>query len=335
MHRFAGWPFHAILVALPLLCVPHAPGSAQAADTPPQFVRAWGKLGTGPGEFTYPAAIEVNALGNVYVADTGNDRIQVFSSTGEFLFTWGSRGSGPGQFYSPQGIAFDPSGNVYVTDYQNYRVQKFTPEGQFLLSFGEGGTADGQFGRTNTSYEGPYGIAVDGNGDVYVGDQGNNRVQKFTGSGQFLTKWGSYGTGTGQFNDDIRGIAVDAAGNVYVTDPENNNTQEFTSYGIYVRSYVNGAYDRPMDAAVPASGRLAVLTSACVVENFQASGLFESSWGGCGDSLGQFTFPHAVSFDTKGNAFVADTYNHRIQQFSGDFVPVKSTTWGSIKAIYR
>ena len=93
-----------------------------------------------------------------------------------------------------------------------------TPEGitpskeqySFVRTWGSEGTGDGQF-----KY--PEGIAIDSSGNVYVADNGNNRIQKFDSNGKFITKWGSDGTGDGQF-DVPDGIAIDSSGNVYVVD---------------------------------------------------------------------------------------------------------------------
>ncbi|MBI4200532.1 MAG: 6-bladed beta-propeller, partial [Chloroflexi bacterium] len=73
-------------------------------------------------------------------------------------------------------------------------------------------------------------VAVDASGNVYVADQENDRIQKFTSGGLFLAKWGSFGSGDGQFNEP-RGVAVDAAGNVYVADYGNDRIQKFASGG--------------------------------------------------------------------------------------------------------
>ena len=114
----------------------------------------------------------MDASGNVYVADTGNGRVQKFTSDGTFLTQWGSGGSEPGQFDYPQGIAVDGRGNVYVADTWNHRVQKFTSDGTFLTQWGRGGSGPGQFDY-------PQGIAVEGSGNIYVADTWNGRVQVF------------------------------------------------------------------------------------------------------------------------------------------------------------
>ena len=108
-------------------------------------------------------------------------------------------------------------------------IAKVTPleESQiaFLASWG-GVTGDGQFAS-------PHGIAVDGSGNVYLADVENNRVQKFTSSGQFLTKWGSHGRGDGQFESPFS-IAVDDSGNIYVTDSGDAQVQKFSSSGTFL-----------------------------------------------------------------------------------------------------
>jgi tripartite motif-containing protein 71 len=87
----------------------------------------------------------VDRAGNVYVADTFNHRVQVFTSSGVFLREWGQQGRGQGQLDMPQGIAVDGSGKVYVADTFNDRVQVFSTDGTFLGRWGEGGSGEGEF----------------------------------------------------------------------------------------------------------------------------------------------------------------------------------------------
>src|SRR5438093_12299688 len=120
---------------------------------------------------------------------------------------------------------------------------------EFLLKWGSPGSGDGQFDL-------PGGIAVDTNGNVYVADVRNLRIQKFTGNGVFLTKWGSAGSGDGQFGfNSPLDVAADASGNVYATDPANHRIQKFTSDGVFLTKWGSqgsgdGQFDVPRRIAV-------------------------------------------------------------------------------------
>lgn len=83
-------------------------------------------VGTGPGQLaSRPLGIAVDGVGRVYVADTGNNRIEIFDSSGAFLETFGTFGNGPGEFATPAHVAVDASGNIFVTDANNFRIQVF------------------------------------------------------------------------------------------------------------------------------------------------------------------------------------------------------------------
>ena len=91
----------------------------------PTYLSQWGSFGSGNGQFNAPQLAATDAAGNVYVADSNNQRIQKFTGTGAYLTQWGSPGSGNGQFSYPYGIATNGDGDVYVADFSNFRVQKF------------------------------------------------------------------------------------------------------------------------------------------------------------------------------------------------------------------
>ena len=99
-------------------------------------------MGTGDGQFYYPSGVAADSAGNVYVADSYNNRVQKFTSSGAFVTKWGSEGAGNGQFVSVCGIAVDGAGNVYVGD-QTMRIQKFSSTGTYLTQWGSYGTGNG------------------------------------------------------------------------------------------------------------------------------------------------------------------------------------------------
>jgi DNA-binding beta-propeller fold protein YncE len=99
------------------------------------FVNKWNGSVSVEGSFHRPNGVAVSLLGNIYVSDTGNHRIQKFTKNGDFVMSWGSAGSGDGQFDYPQGLAVDLSGNVYVADAGNKRIQKFSANGAFITAW--------------------------------------------------------------------------------------------------------------------------------------------------------------------------------------------------------
>lgn len=163
----------------------------------------------------------------------------------------------------------------------NHRIQKFDNQGHFVASFGSYGTALGNFAF-------PTGVAVDGNGNIFVSDTGNNRIQKFSANFFFLAGWGGYGWGDGQFNQPM-GIAVDSNGNVFVVDRFNNRVQKFTNNGRFVAKWgTNGG----------AGGPDYIISS--------------------GSGAGDFFLPIGVTVDPAGNVYVTDSSNNRVQKFSNN-----------------
>ena len=284
-----------------------------------EYERMWPVLEQ-PWYFNLPNGVAVDNTGNIYIADTGNHRIQKFNSKGQFIAKWGNEGSGDGQFYNPYGIAIDSSGNVYVADTGNHRIQKFTSNGQFIAKWGSYGTGDGQFNL-------PRGIAIDSSDNIYVADTGNSRIQKFTSAGQFVTKWGSKGSGDGQLNEPSD-IAVDGSGNVYVADTNNHRIQKFASTGQFIAEWGSsgsgdGQFNGPKGIAVDSTGNVYIAdTGNFRIQKFTSTGQFVDKWGSGGSEDGQFYYPGGIAIDSSGNVYIADTNNHRIQNFTstGQFI---------------
>jgi tripartite motif-containing protein 71 len=131
----------------------------------------------------------------------------------------------------------------------------------------------------------PFGIAVEGNGNVYVADSSNCRIQKFTPNGQFLTKWGSEGGGDGQFDGPF-GIAIDGNGNVYVADTYNDRIQKFNPEGEFITKWgsegpADGQFENPEGIAIDGSGNVYVADSGnSRIQKFTPNGEFLTKWGG-------------------------------------------------------
>jgi DNA-binding beta-propeller fold protein YncE len=301
--------------------------AAQPASAAFGFLTMWGSEGAGDGQFNDPRAVTTDAAGNVYVADTINNRIQKFSSTGAFLLKWGTEGSGDGQFVHPQGVAVDAAGNVYVSDTNNNRIQKFDSAGRFLLKWGTAGFDPGDLIS-------PMRLATDAAGSVYVADTGNARVQKFDPGGGFQGMFGSDGSGDGQF-ETPHGVALDGAGNIYVADSFNHRVQSFSQSFAFLGKWGSegsgdGQFRNPYSLAIDSAGNVWVGdTFNHRIQIFDSAGRFLAKFGTsaanhaapCG---GEFNQPHGIAIDGVGNVYVADTGFRRIQKFGEGGSPIPS-----------
>jgi len=284
-----------------------------AVVEPDAFITKWGSAGAGNGQFSAPRGIGIEA-DSVYVADAGNNRIQLFDVAGNYLTKWGTPGAGNGQFNNPRGVGVRAD-FVYVVDAGNNRIQMFDAAGAYLTQWGAAGNGNGQF-------SGPTGVALDAAGNVYVADTGNDRIQKFDGLGAYLTQWGAAGNGNGQFSGPT-GISADAAGNVYVADTGNNRIQHFDGSGTFVAKWGtlgagDGEFSGPTGVSVDVAGNVyATDTGNNRIQKFDAAGAFLLKWGSAGGGDGQFNAASNVATSAVGNVYVADTGNNRVQRFNG------------------
>lgn len=295
-----------------------------------QQIGSAGASGSAPGQFNFPRAVAVDAEGRIYVADSGNHRVQVFNADGTFLRQWGSLckldtregcgGEGDGQFNEPWGIAVGPDGSVYVSDTWNHRIQRFTNEGQFVSKWGVFGSTGGELGQENLLY-GPRSLVVGREGNLYVMDTGNKRVQVYTPDGFFITQWGGGGVIEGRFDEPV-GLGQDANGNWYVADTWNRRIQKFTEAFIYTAQWpVNGwssqsVINKPALAVDPARDLVyAVDPENYRVLAFGTDGNFKATWGLYGFDAQSFTLPTGIAVGLDGRVYIADGDAHRIMVF--------------------
>ncbi|MFY9488033.1 MAG: SMP-30/gluconolactonase/LRE family protein [Solirubrobacterales bacterium] len=225
------------------------------------------------------------------------------------------------QFEQPSALARTATGEFLIVDSSNDRIVKLSSTGQFVLEFGFPGTADGQF-------KFPTGVAVSPlNGDVWVADYQNNRVQRFDQSGGFLGKIGgtATGTGNGQFNG-VGGITVSAAGTVYVSDTNNHRIQYFNASGTYLGQWGSsgsgdGQFNRPFGISTAENGDVYVVDRQNYrVQYFSSTGTFVGKFGCNCSGDGNFVAPWGVFVDqstSPDQVYVTNDYfDHRIQRFT-------------------
>jgi len=303
----------------------------QKFSTTGDFLAKWSASGTAKGEFKKPRGIGLDSSGNVYVADAGNHRIQKFGPEGNFIAEWGSKGEDDGQFQWPSGIKIDDQGNIYVADTWNNRIQKLSAQGDFILQWGGYGSADGDLylghdDGVDVEKDILTGIGLDSNGNVYVADTYNHRIQKFSSTGDFLAKWGTQGSGNGKFEKPA-GLAIDSNDNVWVADTDNGRIQKFTPAGEYADSILvkgdlcDGAHGYPSGIFIDKKNELIYVSTSCP-NDIQVYNLSDktpadktpvSRTGGLGTGHGFFNSPYDIAVNDGGKIYVADQLNNRIQ----------------------
>jgi DNA-binding beta-propeller fold protein YncE len=274
-----------------------------------------------PNLLNGPTDVVVDADGNIFVADSENDRIQVFDRTGLFLRMWGGFGDRVGQFnfngFDSSGfgtIEVDGRGNVFVGDTFNFRIQRFDREGRFV-------TAWSAMDKEGTQLlSAVYGVAVDNRGNVYAMDTRRNEIIKFDLEGEPLARWGGRGAGEEQL-DNPGQISVDSDGILYVADCGNNRIQLFGSEGEFMSKWGEpgageGRFDCPNDVAVAPDGVIYVADDGNDrIQVFDHEGDFLFTWGSTGSGDYEFSGPAAVAVGDDGRIYVVDHLNDRVQVF--------------------
>src|SRR3989449_759334 len=263
------------------------------------------------GELNHPSGVAVDGIGNIYAADTLNDRIVVFDPTGKLLESIGSKKLASdnntesdkdksGELNHPSGVAVDGIGNIYAADTLNDRIVVFDPTGKLLESIGSKKLASDNNTESDKDKSGelnhPSGVAVDGIGNIYAADTLNDRIVVFDPTGKLLESIGSKKLASdnntesdkdksGELNHPS-GVAVDGIGNIYAADTLNDRIVVFDPTGKLLESI--------------GSKKLASDNNT------------ESDKG----EPGQFKHPFGIAVDNICNIYVADTLNDRIQKIT-------------------
>lgn len=290
--------------------------------------------GPGGGKNPYfrkPMSVATDKDKNIYVSDTGNNRVCVFDGTGRFLFEFGDVGVAypsagtkanwkPGTFNFPYGIDVDKeTGNIFVADMMNKRIQIFDGGGRFLDWFPKkpyGGTANDIF---------PTDIAVE-KGKVYVCNP--YQVVIFDKNGKYINDFGMPGNRNGQF-DRPNGIDVGADGTIFVSDCNNLRIQTFSpdgkfkwSYGkkVGIDTHAKGRlFGLPRNIAVGPDGNV-YLSDAFhfQIKVLSPTGKLLAAMGKRGAEGGTFNYPNGIELTHDSTIYVADKENNRVQAIKLD-----------------
>ncbi len=231
----------------------------------PLFV--FGEKGNGPGQFNFPYGIAGDNKGQVYVADMYNGVISIHDAKGKFIKYFAQQMSKDKKMKSPAGLRIIQD-LVYVTDIQANKVFVFDLSGKLMLEIGKNGDGPGQFIAPNA-------VTADAEGNIYVVDTGNQRVQKFNSKGKFLKMFNGSPSGDGEsVFVNPRGIGISSRGTIYVVS---NLTH--------------------------------------LIHGFDQEGQQVNQFGGIGQEAGQLYLPNGLFIDDKDNIYVTDTLNQRVSVF--------------------
>jgi uncharacterized protein (TIGR03663 family) len=264
----------------------------------------WGGEGSGRGQFEEPRGLAADSSGNLFVADTKNNRVQKLSPSGEVLAVWGTQGDQPGQFKDPHGIAVGPDDSVYVADTWNHRIQQFDNNGTYIRHWTEPG------------FWGPRAVGVGTDGNVYVADTGNKRIVSFTSTGGHLETWGADGSAPKQFIEPV-GVTVNELGEVIVCDTGNRRLQVFLGDGTFQKEFpIFGWEEFYSEPYITTLGEDVFVTDS-YNHRFARyrDGKIKGSWGKTGKGPGDFNRPIGIAAFPPNILYVSDTLNHRIQKF--------------------
>ena len=309
-----------------------------------------------------PDDVAVDALGNVYIADSGNNRIRlVTKSTGIVTTVAGTGSAGYGgdggsatsaALSYPRGITLDGSGNMYIADTYNNRIRVVMKGNGIITTVAGigsvGRSGDGGPAALATLYN-PRTVAVDTSRNIYIADSGNNRIRMVTKTTGIITTIA--GTGAPGYSGDggkatlatlnyPYSVVVDTSGNIFIADTYNHRIRVVTGTGIITTIAGTGSsgsggdgglatvatVNYPCDVALDASGNLyiadtdnyrirVVMKKSGIIDPVAGAGSYGSTGDGGQAALATFYNPHGIALDSMGNLYVADSGNNRVRMF--------------------
>jgi Concanavalin A-like lectin/glucanases superfamily/Immunoglobulin domain/Regulator of chromosome condensation (RCC1) repeat len=311
-----------------------------------------------------PCGVTVDILGNLFVADTANNRIRKVNTNGVIMTvagngTAGYTGNGGAatnaSFSSPAGIVVDASGNLFIADWGNNVIRKVATNGIITAVAGTGTagySGDGGL-ALNATLKGPNGIAVDAFGNLFIADTDNNRIRKVNTNGIIATVAGNGNAGysgdgglaTNATLNAPTTVVVDSSGNLFISDFNNNRIREVYSNGVITTIAGNGSagysgdgsqatnasLSNPLAAALDGAGNLFIadtynsvireVTPSGIITTVAGDGVYRYTGDGGPATSASVNRPAGITADISGNIFISDTYNNRIRIITSSRFP--------------
>jgi len=318
-----------------------------------------------------PHGVAVDAYGDIFIADYGNNRIREVNTNGIITTVAGTNNSGfsgdggaatNAELFSPFGVAVDAYGNLFIADSENNRIRKVNNNGIITTAAGTniGGYSDDGGAATNAELSSPYGVAVDAYGNLFISDSGNVRIREVNTNGIIMTVAGTNSSGfsgdggvaTNAELSSPQGVAVGVYGNLFIADRSNYRIREVNTNGIIMTvagtnsfgfsgdggAATNAKLFSPYGVAVDAYGNLfiadlgnnrirEVKTNGIISTVVGTNSAGFSGDGGAATNASLHT-PYGVAVDAYGNLFIADAANARIRKVTiqGPILPVVNVT---------
>ncbi len=291
-------------------------GSATATTTisheipvsvfPPTYSLQFGKEGSGSGQLKAPT-YSASYRGNIYVADTGNNRVELFNDKGGYESSFGTIGEGTDEFKEPTGIAINEAGEIFVADSGNKRIEIFNSEDKYESEIFTAQTP------TGLAFDGDKMFVIEGGTVVqeYEIYRGSRRLETFGNTGEYPLK---IAKGIAYYNKYL-----------YITDASTSHVNQYKIEGEIIKFVErlgsktgggNGQFKEPTGITVDPSGDLWIVDAGnSRVQEMTSQGEYITQFGGAGSKEDQFTKPFGITVPESNEPFVVDSGNDRVEKF--------------------